>query len=139
MVNRDGRVAQRKLRRGSYFPSFLKPRRLAEKALTTDLGGLHPRHLDPSVDELVTAIDMSGISKSQTARSSEEIDRWVKAFLNRPIEGDRSYLWIGAPYAKMRQGGRIISVAVIVTARANADGRRKVLSMNIGPSEAETL
>src|ERR671919_2480217 len=80
---------------------------------------------------------MSGISKSQVSRLCEEIDGRVKAFLDRPIEGDWPYLWIDATYLKVRQNGRIVSVAVIVAVGVNTDGRREVLGMDIGPSEAE--
>ena len=90
-----------------------------------------------SVDDLVKAMGMSGISKSQVSRLCEEIDERVKAFLDRPIEGDWPYLWIDATYLKVRQAGRIVSVAVIVAVGVNADGRREVLGMDIGPSEAE--
>src|SRR5277367_3974345 len=81
----------------------------------------------------------SGISKSQVSRLCEEIDVRVKAFLNRPIEGDWPYLWIDATYVKVRQAGRIVSVAVTVAVGVNNDGRREVLGMDIGPSEAETF
>jgi len=92
-----------------------------------------------SVDELVKAMGMSGISKSQVSRLCEEIDGKVKAFLERPIEGDWPYLWIDATYVKVRQAGRIVSVAVIIAVAVNGDGRREVLGMDIGPSEAETF
>ena len=82
---------------------------------------------------------MSGISKSQVSRLCEEIDERVKAFLDRPIEGEWPYLWIDATYVKVRQNGRIVSVAVIVAVGVNSDGRREVLGMDIGPSEAETF
>jgi transposase-like protein len=67
------------------------------------------------------------------------IDDRVKAFLDRPIEGDWPYLWIDATYVKVRQNGRIVSVAVIIAVGVNADGRREILGMDIGPSEAETF
>jgi putative transposase len=92
-----------------------------------------------AVDDLVEAMGMSGISKSQVSRLCEEIDDKVKAFLARPIEGDWPYLWIDATYVKVRQNGRIVSVAVIVAVGVNSDGRREVLGMDIGPSEAETF
>ncbi len=92
-----------------------------------------------SVDDLVKAMGMSGISKSQVSRLCEEIDVRVKAFLDRPIEGDWPYLWIDATYIKVRQNDRVISVAAIIAVGANADGRREVLGMDIGPSEAETF
>ena len=82
---------------------------------------------------------MSGISKSQVSRLCEEIDERVKAFLDRPIEGDWPYLWIDATYVKVRQAGRIVSVAVIIAVGVNGDGRREVLGMDIGPAEAEAF
>ena len=129
-----------KLRKGSYFPFFLEPRRLAEKALTAVIQEAYIQGISTrSVDDLVQAMGMSGISKSQVSRLCEEIDVRVKAFLDRPIEGDWPYLWIDATYVKVRQAGRIVSVAVIVAVGANADGRREVLGMQAGPSEAETF
>ena len=90
-----------------------------------------------SVDELVKAMGMGGISKSQVSRLCTEIDERVQAFLNRPIEGDWPYLWIDATYVKVREAGRIVSVAVIIAVAVNTDGVREVLGMAIGPSEAE--
>jgi transposase-like protein len=127
-----------KLRKGSYFPFFLEPRRLAEKALTAVIQEAYIQGISTrSVDDLVKAMGMSGISKSQVSRLCEEIDGRVKAFLERPIEGDWPYLWVDATYVKVRQQGRIVSVAVIVAVGVNGDGRREVLGMDIGPSEAE--
>ena len=129
-----------KLRKGSYFPGFLEPRRLAEKALTAVIQEAYIQGVSTrSVDDLVKAMGMSGISKSQVSRLCEEIDERVQAFLTRPIEGDWPYLWIDATYVKVRQAGRVVSVAVIVAVGANADGRREVLGMDVGPSEAETF
>ena len=117
-----------KLRTGSYFPSFLEPRRMAEKALTAVIQEAYIQGVSTrSVDDLVKAMGMSGISKSQVSRLCEEIDDKVKAFLARPIEGDWPYLWIDATYLKVRRGGRIVSVAVIIAVGANTDGRREVL------------
>src|ERR1700759_764143 len=127
-----------KLRKGSYFPGFLEPRRMAEKALTAVVQEAYVQGVSTrSVDDLVQAMGMSGISKSQVSRLCEEIDEKVKAFLSRPIEGDWPYLWIDATYVKVRQSGRIVSVAVIVAVAVNSDGRREVLGMDIAPSEAE--
>ena len=129
-----------KLRKGSYFPGFLEPRRMAEKALTAVIQEAYIQGVSTrSVDDLVKAMGMSGVSKSQVSRLCEEIDGKVKAFLDRPIEGDWPYLWIDATYVKVRSNGRIVSAAVIVAVGANADGRREVLGMDIGPSEAETF
>jgi transposase-like protein len=127
-----------KLRKGSYFPAFLEPRRLAEKALAAVVQEAYVQGVSTrSVDDLVKAMGMSGISKSQVSRLCAEIDDKVKAFLSRPLEGDWPYLWIDATYVKVRQSGRIVSVAVIVAVGVNSDGRREVLGMAIGPSEAE--
>ncbi len=129
-----------KLRKGSYFPGFLEPRRMAEKALTAVIQEAYVHGVSTrSVDDLVKAMGMSGISKSQVSRLCEEIDVKVKAFLGRPIEGDWLYLWIDATYVKVRQAGRIVSVAVIVAVGVNADGRREILGLDIGASEAETF
>ena len=127
-----------KLRTGSYFPSFLEPRRMAEKALTAVIQEAYIQGISTrSVDNLVKAMGMSGISKSQVSRLCEEIDERVHTFLDRPIEGDWPYIWIDATYVKVRQNGRIVSVAVIVAVGVNSDGRREVLGMDIGASEAE--
>src|SRR3954471_11633426 len=129
-----------KLRRGSYFPGFLEPRRIAEKALTAVIQEAYIQGVSTrSVDDLVKAMGMTGISKSQVSRLCEEIDDRVKAFLDRPIEGDWPYLWIDATYVKVRESGRIVSVAVIVAVGVNSDGRREILGLDIGPSEAETF
>ena len=82
---------------------------------------------------------MAGISKSQVSRLCQEIDERVRTFLERPIEGDWPYLWIDATYVKVREAGRIVSVAVTIAVAVNTDGRREVLGMAIGASEAETF
>src|SRR6202162_1626780 len=129
-----------KLRKGSYFPGFLEPRRMAEKALTAVIQEAYIQGISTrSVDDLVKAMGMSGVSKSQVSRLCGEIDERVKTFLDRPIEGDWPYLWIDATYVKVRENGRTVSVAVILAVGVNADGRREVLGMDIGASEAETF
>src|SRR5215210_6556805 len=129
-----------KLRKGSYFPAFLEPRRMAEKALTAVIQEAYIQGISTrSVDDLVQAMGGTGVSKSQVSRLCQEIDERVGAFLDRPIEGEWPYLWIDATYVKVRQDGRIVSVAVIVAVGVNSDGRREVLGMDVGPSEAETF
>ena len=129
-----------KLRKGSYFPCFLEPRRVAEKALTAVIQEAYIQGISTrSVDDLVKAMGMSGISKSQVSRLCEEIDERVTAFLERPIEGDWPYIWMDATYIKVRRAGRIVSVAVIIAVGVNSDGRREVLGMTIGHSEAEVF
>ena len=127
-----------KLRKGSYFPAFLEPRRASEKALTAVIQEAYVHGVSTrSVDDLVKAMGMTGISKSQVSRLCEEIDGRVQEFLNRPIEGSWPYVWIDATYVKTREGGRIVSIATIVAVGVNTDGRREVLGTAIGPSEAE--
>ena len=129
-----------KLRKGRYFPGFLEPRRMAEKALTAVIQEAYIQGISTrSVDDLVQAMGGTGVSKSQVSRLCQEIDERVRAFLDRPIEGEWPYLWIDATYVKVRQDGRIVSVAVIVAVGVNTDGRREVLGMDVGPSEAETF
>jgi putative transposase len=137
---RSGTIPLRipKLRRGSYFPGFLEPRRSSEKALAAVIQEAYVQGISTrSVDDLVKALGMTGISKSQVSRLCEEIDERVNAFLERPLEGDWPYLWIDATYVKVRQSGRIVSVATIIAVAVNSEGRREVLGMATGPSEAE--
>ena len=129
-----------KLRRSSYFPPFLEPRRTAEKALAAVIQEAYIQGVSTrSVDNLVKAMGMTGISSSQVSRLCIEIDERATAFLNRPIEGDWPYLWIDATYVKVRSSGRIVSVAVIIAVGVNTDGTREVLGMAVGPSEAAPL
>ena len=139
---RAGTVALRipKLRTGSYFPGFLEPRRMAEKALTAVIQEAYIQGVSTrSVDDLVQAMGMSGISKSQVSRLCAEIDDKIESFLDRPLEGEWPYLWLDATYIKMREIGRIVPVAVTIAVAVNDQGRREVLGMAIGHSEAETF
>ena len=137
---RAGNVELRipKLRTGTYFPSFLEPRRAVEKALVAVIQEAYVHGVSTrSMDDLVQAMGGTGVSRSQVSRLCEDIDERVDAFLTRPIEGEWVYLWIDATYLKVRQAGRIVSVAVTIAVGVNSDGRREVLGMAIGPSEAE--
>src|SRR5512134_2541811 len=111
-----------KLRQGSYFPPFLEPRKTSEKALVAVIqeawiGGVSTRR----VDDLVQAMGLGGISKSQVSKLCKDIDDRVREFLDRPISGDWPYLWLDATYLKVRQGGRIVSVAAIIAMAVNTD------------------
>ncbi|MDQ2106742.1 IS256 family transposase [Azospirillum isscasi] len=129
-----------KLRRGSYFPAFLEPRRTAEKALIAVIQEAYVQGISTrNVDDLVKAMGMTGISKSQVSRLCEEIDERVHAFLNRPLEGDWPFVWLDATYVKVRQDGRIVSLAAILAIGVNTDGRREALGLGLGLSEAETF
>jgi len=139
---RAGRIdlAIPKLRKGSYFPSFLEPRRTAEKALVAVIQEAYVHGVSTrAVDDLVRAMGGAGVSKSQVSRLCAEIDERVQAFLTRPLEGAWPYLWLDATYIRVRENGRIISRAVIIAVAVNEDGRREVLGVATGPSEAETF
>ena len=97
------------------------------------IGGVSTRR----VDELVQAMGLAGISKSQVSKLCKDIDERVNAFLERPIEGEWPYLWLDATYLKVRDGGRIVSVAAIIAVAVNTEGRREIVGLGIGPSEAE--
>ncbi len=129
-----------KLRQGSYFPPFLEPRRTSEKALVAVIqeawiGGVSTRR----VDDLVQAMGLAGISKSTVSKLCKDIDDRVNAFLDRPLVGDWPYLWLDATYLKQREGGRITSVAAIIAVAVNTEGKREIVGLHIGPSEAETF
>ncbi len=139
---RAGRIALEipKLRKGSYLPSFLEPRRTAEKALVAVIQEAYVHGVSTrSVDDLVKAMGAGGMSKSQVSRLCADIDERVSAFLGRPLEGVWPYLWLDATYVKVREGGRIVSRAVIIAVAVNEDGKREVLGVATGPSEAETF
>ena len=91
------------------------------------------------VDEIAQAMGLTGISKSQVSKLCKEIDERVKAFLERPLEGDWPYLWLDATYLKVREGGRIVSVAAIIAVAANTEGRREIVGLGIGPSKPRRL
>src|SRR3954463_1564234 len=129
-----------KLRQGSYFPPFLEPRKTSEKALVAVIqeawvGGVSTRR----VDDLVQAMGLAGISKSTVSKLCKDIDDRVGAFLERPLAGEWPYLWLDATYLKQREGGRIVSVAAIIAVAANTEGKREIVGLHIGPSEAETF
>jgi transposase-like protein len=128
------------LRKGSYFPVFLEHRRTSERALVAVIQEAYVHGISTrSVDDLVKAMGMTGISKSEVSRVCAEIDERVKAFLDRPLEGDWPYLWLDATYVKARKGGRIVSVAVIIAVAVNTQGRREVIGVTVMPSEAEAF
>lgn len=125
-----------RVRDGSYFPMLLEPRRRAEQALTAVvqeayLQGVSTRR----VDDLVQALGMTGISKSQVSRLCEGLDADVARFRNRPLAGGYPYVWLDATYLKVRQNGAVVSMAVVVAMGVRESGEREVLGLDIGPSE----
>jgi putative transposase len=129
-----------KLRQGAYFPPSLEPRKVSEKALVAVIqeawiGGVSARR----VDELAQAMGLPGIAESTVSKLRKEIDERVGAFLDRPLEGERPHLWLDATYLKVREGGRIVSVAAIIAVAVDTEGRRGIVGLHLGPSEAETF
>jgi transposase-like protein len=126
-----------RVRDSSFFPSLLEPRRKAERALSAVVQEAYVHGVSTrKVDELVKALGMSGISKSQVSRLCEELDEEVERFRNRPLEGAYPYVWLDASYLKARQDGQVASVAVVIAIGVNAkSGEREVLGLDAGPSE----
>jgi len=125
-----------KLREGSYFPSLLEPRRRAEKALVAVVQEAYVHGVSTrKVDELVQALGLGGISKSEVSRLCAELDEHIEAFRNRPLEGRYPYLWLDAKYVKVREGGRVVSMALVLATAVNDKGEREVLGFDVGYSE----
>jgi putative transposase len=126
-----------RVRDGGYFPSLLEPRRRAERALSAVVQEAYVHGVSTrKVDELVKALGMTGISKSQVSRLCEELDEEVARFRGRPLEGAYPYVWVDATYVKARQDGRVASVAVVIAVGVNGrTGEREVLGLDVGPSE----
>jgi putative transposase len=126
-----------RVRDSSYFPSLLEPRRKAERALSAVVQEAYVHGVSTrKVDELVKALGMTGISKSRVSELCEELDEEVERFRGRPLEGSYPYVWVDATYLKARQGGRVVSTAVVIAVGVKAQsGEREVLGFDVGPSE----
>lgn len=137
---RAGRIELRipKLRQGSYLPSFIEPRRVAEKALVAVVQEAYLQGVSTrAVDDLVKAMGAGGVSKSQVSRLCEEVEGRVRQFLERPLEGTYPYLWLDATYVKVREGGVVVSKAVILAIGLSEEGKREVLGLKVGHGESE--
>jgi len=129
-----------KVRQGSYFPSFLEPRRRAERALLAVIQAAYVEGVSTRrVDDLVQALGLGGVDKSKVSRICRELDEAVTAFRNRRLEGDYPYLWLDALYLKVRQNHRIVSMAVVIAIGVRETGERELLSVDIGGSEEEAF
>jgi transposase-like protein len=132
-------LAVPRVRDGSYLPSLLDPRRRTERALLAVVqeayvGGMSTRR----VDDLVRALGIEGISKSEVSRICAALDAEVRAFRSRPL-GDTAhpYLWLDATYLKVREGGRVVSMAVLVATGVSVTGERRVLGLELSPGNDE--
>jgi len=125
-----------KVRPGTYFPSLLQPRRRAEQAL---LGVVQEAYVHGvstrKVDDLVKALGLDGMSKSEVSRICGELDPLVEAFRARPITGEHPYVWLDATYHKVRIDGRVVSQATVVAIGVTRDGDRQILGSDVGASE----
>ena len=128
-----------KLRQGSYFPSFLEPRRRSEQALLAVIQqayvcGVSTRR----VDQLVESLGLR-VARSEVSRICAQLDEQVEAFRQRPLEGDYPYLWLDAKSEKVRDGGRVVSKAVVIAYGVHETGRREILGFDVGASETEAF
>src|SRR6185503_4641272 len=125
-----------RVRDGSYFPTLLEPRKRSEQALVAVVREAYVHGVSTrKVDDLVKALGLDGISKSQVSRLCQSLDEEVERFRNRPLEGVFPYVWLDATFVKARDGGRVVSMAVVIAIGVNGDGQREVLGLDVGPSE----
>jgi putative transposase len=125
-----------RVRDNSYFPSLLQPRKRAEQALVAVVQEAYVHGVSTRrVDDLVQALGMTGISKSQVSRLCQALDADVERFRTRKLEGPYPYLWLDATFPKVRQDGRVVSMALVIAIGVNARGEREVLGLDAGPSE----
>ena len=122
-----------KVSAGAYFPSLLEPRRRAEKALHAVIVEAYVKGVSTrKVDDLVRALGIDGISRSEVSRICKVLDEEVQVFLHRPIEGEHPYGWLDATFHKVRQAGRVTSVATVVAIGVNDQGQRTILGAATG-------
>jgi putative transposase len=125
-----------KLRQGSYFPSWLEPRRRAEQALVAVVAEAYVHGVSTrKVEALVQSLGIAGLSKSEVSRLCSVLDEQAEIFRSRPLDAVYPYIWLDARYEHVREGGRVVSMAVIVAYGVRADGIREVLGIDVGPSE----
>jgi putative transposase len=129
-----------KVRSGTYFPSLLQPRRRAEHALLAVVQEAYIHGVSTrKVDDLMKALGLDGVSKSEVSRICGELDPLVEAFRSRPLVGDHPYVWLDATYHKVRVDGRVVSQATVVAIGVTADGERQVLGVDVGASEEKAF
>lgn len=125
-----------KLRRGSYFPPFLEPRRRWEKAFHNVVAEAYVHGVSTRrVEDLVEAMGAKGMSKSEVSRMASVLDAEVEDFRNRKLDREYPYIWLDAMYLKVRGGGRVVSRAVLVAFGVNDDGEREVLGVSVAKGE----
>jgi putative transposase len=129
-------LAVPRVRDGSFYPSFLEPRKRAERALVAVVQEAYVQGVSTRrVDDLVQALGLTGMSKSQVSRLCEELDGEVERFRSRRLEGGYPYIWLDATFVKVRENGRVVSQAIVIAIGVRASGEREVLGLDVGPSE----
>ena len=129
-----------KLRKGSYFPSLLEPRRPAEKALLAVVQEAYLKGVSTrKVDALMKALGLTGIDKSKVSRICKELDQVVEQFRNRPLQASYPYVWLDALYLKVRQNHHIVSLALVIAIGVDDEGERHLLGFDLGGSEEEAF
>ncbi len=128
-----------KLRQGSYFPGFLKPRKRSEQALVSVVQqayvcGVSTRR----VDQLVESLGLR-VSRSQVSRLCSLLDEQVEAFRERPLEGRYPYLFLDAKVEKVRDGGRVRRKCVVIAHAVHESGRREIIGLDVGEAETEAF
>ena len=128
-----------KIRRGSYFPSFLEPRKRSEQALVSVVQEAYVAGVSTrKVDQVVESLGLR-ISKSEVSRICQGLDEQVEAFRNRPLEGRYPYLWLDAKVEKVRDGGRVVQKALVLAYAVHESGYREVIGLDVGECETEAF
>src|SRR5262249_9975742 len=128
------------LRQGRYFPSWLEPRRRAEQALVAVIAEAYVQGVSTrNVEAVVQVLGISGISKSEVSRLAASLDEQVDAFRTRRLDAAYPYVWVDARYEHVREGGHVVSMAVVIAYGVRADGVREVLGLDVGLSEEVAL
>ena len=125
-----------RVRDGSFYPSLHDPRKRAERALVAVVQEAYVQGISKRrVEELVKALGIDSVSKSQVSRLCMELDAEVERFRTRRLDGPYPYVWLDATFVKVREGGRVVSQAVVIAIGVRASGEREVLGLDVGPSE----
>jgi len=128
-----------KTRQGSYFPSFLEPRRAWEQAFVNVVSEAYVAGVSTrKMEKLVEAMGAKGMSKSEVSRMAQSLDVEVAAFRARPLQGPFRYIYLDAMYPKVREGLQVLGLAVLVAIGVNQDGRREVLGITVADGEMES-
>src|SRR5215207_6897169 len=129
-----------RLRQGSYFPSFLEPRRRAEQALVAVVQEAYVNGVSTrKVDRLVEQMGLHQLSKDQVSRLFRGLDEQVRVFRERPLEGAYPYLWVDAKVARVRERGGVRHKALVIAYGVHESGRREVIGLDVGEAETEAF